>query len=202
VNGEEGKPYEPKRIASSGVQMQATEGKEARVESRTASSSERAEKRGNTSLLRGLLQVPSSEPIEDNRSEVQNRRLGASLDSLRIRVVGLDIGPAVRSRLVQMVVSHALLPRAAAESRDVVAILVDLRGLRAGAAVALAPPADPRADLGQVAAVAFATLVGDRVVGVAVGFEHGAFLVAGCLAGVGVQGSGSHGESGELVARV
>ena len=182
--------------------MQATEGKEARVESRTASSSERAEKRGSTSLLRGILQVPSSEPIEDNRSEVQNRRLGASLDSLRIRVVGLDIGPAVRSRLVQMVVSHALLPRAAAESRDVVAILVDLRGLRAGAAVALAPPADPRADLGQVAAVAFATRVGDRVVGVTMGFEHGAFLVAGCLAGVGVQGCGGHGESGELVAGV
>lgn len=56
--------------------------------------------------------------------------------------------------------------------------------------------------MGQGAAAAVAAGVGDGVVGVAVGFEDGAFLGAGGLAGVGVQGGGGHGEGGELVACV
>jgi hypothetical protein len=152
--------------------------------------------------LRSILQIPPSEPVQNNRSEVQHRRLGARFDRARIRIVGFDVRPAVRGRLVQVVVSHALFPRTAAESRNVIAVLVNFRRSRASAAVALAPPADPRANLRQLAAAAFATRVWDGVVGVAVGFEDGAFLVAGALGGVGVQGCGGHGEGRELVARV
>ena len=101
-----------------------------------------------------------------------------------------------------MVVSHNFAPRTAAEARDVVAVLGDLGGRRASTAVTLAPPAHPVADLGQGAAAAVAASVGDRIVGVAVRFEDGAFLGAGCFAGVGVQGGGGHGKSGELIARV
>lgn len=143
-----------------------------------ADSKRKAKPSGGSTSLGRVLQSPPTKPVQNDGSEVQHRRLGARRDRLRVRIVGFGVRPAVRRGFVQVVVSDGFGPRAAAESRDVVAVFVDARGGCPRAAVALAPPAHPGSDLGQLAAAAVAASVRDRVVGVAVGFKDGAFLVA------------------------